>query len=92
MRLAFPPNRLTFVPMPSLTIKLPESLRQKLESTARISGRSVSAVVRDAIDASLPPAPGALSLFERTRDLCGKGKSGIPDLATNAKHMKGYGA
>jgi len=78
--------------MTSLTIKLPESLRQKVESTARISGRSVSSVVRDAISSSLPSSPGGLSLFERTRDLCGKGKSGVPDLATNANHMKGYGA
>lgn len=78
--------------MTSLTIKLPESLRQKVESTARISGRSVSAVVRDAISSSLPSGTGGLSLFERTRDLCGKGKSGIRDLATNPKHMKGYGA
>ena len=77
--------------MTSLTIKLPDSLRQKVESTARISGRSVSSIVRDAITNGLPTAPAEPSLFERTKDLCGKGKSGIPDLASNPGHLEGYG-
>jgi hypothetical protein len=78
--------------MKSLTIKLSEPFRQKVKSTARITDRLVSLVVRDAICSSLPPVPGVLSLLERTRDLCGKGESAIPDPTTNDKHMKAYGA
>ena len=32
-----------------------------------------------------------LSLHERMKDFCGIVDSGIPDLATNKKHMRGYG-
>jgi hypothetical protein len=31
------------------------------------------------------------SLFDRLKDLVGKGDSGITDLATNPKHMEGFG-
>ena len=78
--------------MKSLAIKLSEPFRQIVKSTARITDRLVCPVVRDASCSSLPPVPGILSLLERTRDLCGKGVSAIPDLSTNDKHMKGYGA
>lgn len=77
--------------MTSLTVKLPESLRQKVESAARISGHSVSVVVREALSAQFPDSPSAVSLYDRTRDLCGRGASGIKDLATSAEHMDGYG-
>ena len=31
------------------------------------------------------------SLHDRMKDLCGIADSGIPDLATNKKHMEGFG-
>lgn len=31
------------------------------------------------------------SLHDRMKDLCGIVDSGIPDLATNKKHMEGFG-
>jgi hypothetical protein len=31
------------------------------------------------------------SLLDRLRDLAGKGDSGIADLATNPKYLKGFG-
>ena len=34
---------------------------------------------------------GKLSLHERMKDFCGIVNSGIPDLATNKKHMEGFG-
>ncbi|MEK7249344.1 MAG: hypothetical protein AAB209_02870 [Bacteroidota bacterium] len=32
-----------------------------------------------------------ISFYDLTRDLCGSVASGIPDLASNKKHMRGYG-
>lgn len=32
-----------------------------------------------------------ISMYDLTRDLCGSVDSGVPDLATNKKYMKGYG-
>jgi plasmid stability protein len=77
--------------MTSLTVKLPETLRQKLESFALMSGRSVSSVVRETLSAKLSSSASSSSLFGRTQDLCGGGESSIKDLATNSKHMDGYG-
>ncbi len=39
------------------------------------------------------PLPGKakLSLHDRMKDFCGIVNSGIPDLATNKKHMEGIG-
>ena len=37
------------------------------------------------------PAKKTPSLHDRMKDLCGIVDSGIPDLATNKKHMEGFG-
>jgi len=77
--------------MVTLTIKLPAELKQRLEREALQSGRSVSALIRDAVGAQLRRAPMSGSLFDRTRDLCGAGRSGRRDLATNRDHLRGFG-
>jgi len=38
-----------------------------------------------------PAKKAKVSLHERMKDLCGIVDSGIPDLATNKKHMEGFG-
>ncbi len=78
------------VGMTSITIKLPEKLKEKLESEARLRGKSCSAVVRDSLEKDLAGSETP-SLLDRVRDLVGKGDSGVPDLATNPKYMKGFG-
>jgi len=78
--------------MTSLTIKLPEDLKLRLEAEARIRGKSVSALARESIAKTLKKSgTKKLSLYERSKDLCGAGSSGIPDLATNPKYMEGFG-
>ena len=77
--------------MTSLTIKLPEKLKQRLEREAELSGRSVSALIRDAMTERLRATEGETSLYDRTRDLCGAGASGSPDLATNPDQLDGFG-
>ena len=79
--------------MTSLTIKLPTALKHELEATARRGGRSVSAVVREAVEGRLRQGRRArkTSLYERTKHLCGCVTSGVKDLATNPKYLEGLG-
>jgi hypothetical protein len=78
--------------MKSLTVKLPAELRVEMEAEAQLTGKSVSAIVRERLlRNSDKQVKGKLSIYERTKDLCGIGRSGIPDLATNPNHMKGFG-
>jgi plasmid stability protein len=79
--------------MSSITIKLPEELKKRLQDRARASGKSCSALVRHSIEKELIASskgkkPSLLDLFG---DLAGKGDSGVTDLATNPKYMKGFG-
>jgi hypothetical protein len=79
--------------MTTLSIKMPVELKLKVESAARFAGKSVSAVVRDSLTLTVRRSgPRKPSLYERTRDLCGAGDSGVADLATNPEHMKGFGS
>jgi len=77
--------------MVTLTIKLPEALKTRLEREAQQSGRSISAIIRELVNKKLPSAPAGSSLFDRTSDLCGRGASGRHDLATNPAHFTGFG-
>lgn len=78
--------------MTTMTIKIPEELKLKVEAMARLSGLSVSAVVRESlVKAAGEAGSGKLSLYDRTMDLCGSGESGIADLATNPDHLRGFG-
>lgn len=42
-------------------------------------------------DRKKPKQVPFISFYDLTRDLCGSVDSGVPDLATNKKYMKGYG-
>jgi hypothetical protein len=44
------PEGLTIRSMTSITIKLPEELKEKLETEARMRGKSRSALVRDSLE------------------------------------------
>ena len=81
--------------MTSITIKLPEELKAKLQAHSRLSGKSCSALVRRSLEKELSGSrkghAKSQSVLEKLADLAGKGDSGIPDLATNPKYMKSYG-
>jgi hypothetical protein len=93
MGLAFIAEGLTIRFMSSLTIKLSPALKSELESAARLRGRSVSAVVREAVEGRLRQGEhmGKPSLYERTAHLRGCFNSGVKDLATNPKYLEGFG-
>jgi predicted DNA-binding protein len=77
--------------MVTLTIKLTAELKQQLQLQSKRSGRSISALIREAVSDRLRRAENTTSLYDRTRDLCGKGGSGRPDLATNPDHLRSFG-
>lgn len=77
--------------MVNLTIKVPAAVKQQLERVARQSGKSVSSLIREAVATRLRKVTAGGSLYDRTRDLCGAGASGRPDLATNAELLRGFG-
>ncbi|HEX4667983.1 MAG TPA: CopG family transcriptional regulator [Chthoniobacterales bacterium] len=80
--------------MTTLTIKLPRELKKQVEAEARLSGKSISALVRESLRNRAATKKGSrrLSFYERTSDLCGIGASGLRDLATNPKHLRDFGA
>ena len=79
--------------MKTISVKLPDALRVRLEAEAARRGVSLGAVVREAAETYVVKSPiqKKLSLYERSKDLCGCIRSGLGDLATNPKHLEGYG-
>ena len=79
--------------MTTITCKLPEKLASQLDSLARAERRSKSALVREALEQRLREKRprGPLRALELVRHLRGSVKGAPSDLATNPKHMKGFG-
>ncbi|HKI38730.1 MAG TPA: ribbon-helix-helix protein, CopG family [Gemmataceae bacterium] len=79
--------------MKTISLKLTEELRRKLERAARERGQSKSEVVRAALEQFLNGARGTqrpLSALELAGDLVGC-VEGPGDLSTNPKYMEGFG-
>lgn len=80
--------------MITISLKVPDELVSRMDAVARAKRTSRSALLREALEDKLkvvakksPP-----SLFEQSADLCGKGSSGLGDLASNPKHFEGFGS
>ena len=76
--------------MTARTIKLDDALDQALGAIAKSRNTSRSVVMREALAAYVRKQGKPLSFREAARDLIGS-VSGPADLATNRKHMRGYG-
>jgi len=78
--------------MNTITVKIPEEMGGALDAEAKKRHVSKSEVVRYCIETVLsgqvkePP-----SVYDLTKDLCGKHKGGPPDLSTNPKYLDGFG-
>jgi predicted transcriptional regulator len=78
--------------MATITCKLPKELDDQLTAIARHRRLSKSAIVRLALEAQLALGPaGKASLYDQMKDGLGCLDSGVSDLATNPKHLDGYG-
>ena len=78
--------------MKTLSLKLPESLLEKLDAAARKRGENRSTFLREAIETFLTDEFGVKggTCLELSRDLAGSLK-GPQDLSYNKKRMDGYG-
>ena len=76
--------------MRTITFKADDHLDDWLEKQARAMRVSKSEIVRDAVETRMR-ASGGKSCYDLSKDLCGSLRSGVPDLATNKKHMKNFG-
>lgn len=75
-------------PMRTVSFKLPPELDDALDELARSRGASRSALVREALEALAKGKRRSVTAL--AGDLVGS-LEGPTDLATNKKHMSGYG-
>ena len=80
--------------MTTISIKIPDDLASRLDALARAENTSRSSLFRQALADKLKASARRTkpSLYELTEDLCGAGASGIGDLASNSKHLDGFGS
>jgi len=80
--------------MATITCKVPDRLNAQIEAEAREQRVPKSKLIRETLEKRFngkrrtsPP-----TFYERTKHLCGSVRGGPSDLATNPKHMEGFGA
>jgi hypothetical protein len=78
--------------MTTISIEIPGELVSRLDEIARAKQISRVALLREALEEMLESQTleTPRSLFERSADLCGKGCSGLGDLASNSRHLDGF--
>jgi hypothetical protein len=75
----------------TISLKLPDDIDARLEAHARDLGRTKSDITREALSRFLEGQPAAgVSCLDLVRDLVGTVR-GPRDLASNKKHLRGYG-
>ena len=79
--------------MKTLTLKIPDALATRLDAAARKRQASRSVLVREALETYLSNGgrPTGGSFVELAGDLIGSVDGGPGDLASNKKHLGGYG-
>jgi len=79
--------------MKTITIKVPEELDARLTKRAKRRGVSKSEIAREALARELKTesVDEEPSAYDVMKGGCGIVDSGITDLATNPKHMEGFG-
>ena len=76
------------------TVELPDSLFRRAKAEAALRGRSLKDLIEEGLQLVLRAPPGGHvppSLEELMKPARGVVSSGVPDRASNPKHMKGFG-
>ncbi|MEW6433589.1 MAG: ribbon-helix-helix protein, CopG family [Myxococcota bacterium] len=73
----------------TLSIKVPASLSARVSKLAKARGTTVSQVVREALEQYAPSE--RVSFAAAARAYVGSVEGGPGDLATNPRHLKGFG-
>ena len=80
--------------MATISLKLPDSLLLRLDHESRQRHMTESAMVRAALEHELeqPETSAGASCYDLAHDLAGSFNKLPKDLATNPKHMEGFGS
>ena len=79
------------------TLEIPTDIYRQAKIRAATDGRKIKDLVTEGLVAVLQQetvpavAESPASAYDVMRGACGCAASGVPDLATNPKHMKGFG-
>lgn len=80
--------------MNTISVKIPHSLKLRVERESSRRGLSKSRLIREALERALGQRTqirGA-TVYDLTSDLCGSVRGGPRDLASNKKHLADYGS
>jgi predicted DNA-binding protein len=77
--------------MKTLVIRIPDELEAQLEVLASRRGKTKSAIARDVLSRGVRRRSDDLSVFDLMRDQIGIIETGVVDLASNPKHLEGFG-
>jgi predicted DNA-binding ribbon-helix-helix protein len=87
------PPSVTLAGMPTVSVKLPESLLRRIERAAVARRLTKSSLIRETLEQALTQSrdESPVSCYDLAKDLAGSMK-GLPrDLATNPKYLEGLG-
>ena len=78
------------------TVDLPDDLARRIKAEAALRGRKLKDLVEEGLRLGLESPRDARAgarptLHDLMKDSCGVVDSGLPDLASNPKHLKGFG-
>jgi hypothetical protein len=79
------------------TVDLPDDLARRVKAEAALRGRKLKDLVEEGLRLVLEsprkagPETSPPTLHDLMKGACGVVDSGIPDLASNPKHMEGFG-
>ena len=79
-----------------ITVEVPDDLHRRAKSEAALRGRKLKDLVEEGLRLVLRSPRKAASrsrptLAELMKEGCGIVNSGVSDLATNKKHLRGFG-
>ena len=74
-----------------MVIRIPDELEAQLEVLASRRGETKSAIARDVLSRGVRRRADDLSVFDLMRDQIGIIETGVGDLASNPKHLEGFG-
>jgi hypothetical protein len=76
------------------TVELPDAIYRQAKAEAALRGRKLKDLIEEGLRLVLdapPQTPGRRDLAGLMRQARGVIESGIPDLASNPEHLKGFG-
>jgi hypothetical protein len=76
------------------TVELPDALYRQAKAEAAISGRKLRDLIEEGLRlvvSTQPPPSAPPTLSDLLRPALGSIESGLPDLASNPDHLKGFG-